>query len=155
MAAKRVGQYEHTGATRPNNPPVGLVTPGTDPLPQERKTYAYDTHLDPQLGWAGKAERTSFEVPYLYRGAHRKCCPDFYIRFVSGKTIILEVKGQDDEEQQTKRRYLDEWVRAVNTHGGFGVWGWAVLLDPTNLQPILEEAAQEEAPSSTGSAVLT
>jgi adenine-specific DNA-methyltransferase len=47
--ARPVEQYEHTGATRPNNPPVGLVTPGTDPLPHERKTYAYDPHLDPQL----------------------------------------------------------------------------------------------------------
>jgi hypothetical protein len=42
----------------------------------------------------------------------------------------------------------------VNAHGGFGAWGWAVLLDQNDLLPILEKAAQEEAPSSTGSAVL-
>lgn len=28
---KSVEQYEHTGAKRVNNPPVGLVTPQTDP----------------------------------------------------------------------------------------------------------------------------
>jgi hypothetical protein len=44
-----------------NNPPVGLVTPDTDPDAGARKTY--DPHLDPQLQWAGKAELASFEVP--------------------------------------------------------------------------------------------
>jgi adenine-specific DNA-methyltransferase len=50
------------GKQRANNPPVGLVTPHTD-KESGKKTYAYDPHLDPQLVWAGKAERTSFEVP--------------------------------------------------------------------------------------------
>ena len=46
---------------RINNPPVGLVTPDTDPdAGQQKKTYAYDPHLDPQLVWAGKAEHASF-----------------------------------------------------------------------------------------------
>ena len=94
-------------------------------------------------------------MPSLYWGARRKYRPDCFVHFVSGKTVILEVKGQDDEEQQSTRRYLDEWVRAVNAHGGFGVWGSAVLLDPNTLLPILEEPAQEEAPSSTALAVLT
>ena len=88
------------------------------------------------VAWA-KNDHLGFEIPYLYKGARRKYRPDFFIRLASGKTIILEVKGQDDEEQQTKRRYLDEWVRAVNAHGGFGVWGWDVLLDPDDFLPIL------------------
>jgi serine kinase of HPr protein (carbohydrate metabolism regulator) len=28
--------------------------------------------------------------------------------------LVLEVKGQDNQEQQTKREFLSEWVRAVN-----------------------------------------
>lgn len=61
-----------------SNPPVGLVTPETDPVAPTHKTYDYltpvpsvkphqkldyDQHLDPQLVWAGKKEHTSFEVP--------------------------------------------------------------------------------------------
>ena len=57
--------YEHHGKQRANNPPVGLVTPDTDPDAGAKKTYAYDPHLDPQLQWAGKAEHTSFEIPIL------------------------------------------------------------------------------------------
>lgn len=54
-----IAAYEHNTQDRLNNPPVGLVTPETDPE-GGRKTYAYDLHLDPQLVWAGKAEHTSF-----------------------------------------------------------------------------------------------
>ena len=36
--------------------------------------------------------------------------------------LVLEVKGQDDQEQQTKREFLVEWVRAINGHGGLGTW---------------------------------
>src|SRR5438309_2172245 len=50
-------------------PPVGLVTSETDQDKPARK-YAYDPHLDPQLIWAGKPERTSFEVPAVSLHVH-------------------------------------------------------------------------------------
>ncbi len=81
-AAKRpIEQFEHT-ATRANNPPVGLVTPETDP-DAGRKKYAYDPHLDPQLVWAGKAEHNSFEVPTVSLHVHERIDP---------KTIIQAVR---------------------------------------------------------------
>jgi len=70
---KPIESYDHQDKKRANNPPVGLVTPETDPDAGRRKTYQYDPHLDSQLVWAGKAEHTSFEVPTvspLHRG-HR------------------------------------------------------------------------------------
>ena len=68
---KPIEQYGHKGKQRANNPPVGLVTPQTD---QEsgKRTYAYDPHLDPHLVWAGKTERTSFEVPTVSLYVHER-----------------------------------------------------------------------------------
>ena len=41
-AKKRaIDRYEHTGKKRINNPPVGLVTPETDPLLPTHKIYDY------------------------------------------------------------------------------------------------------------------
>ena len=57
---KPIEQYEHKDKKRAPIPSVGLVTPETDPPTTARKQYQYDPHLDPQLVWAGKAERTSF-----------------------------------------------------------------------------------------------
>ncbi|MFO0944420.1 MAG: hypothetical protein U1D30_00510 [Planctomycetota bacterium] len=60
---RTIEQYSHGDKSRVNNPPVGLVTPSSDPLETVKKTYAYDPNLEPQLVWTCKAERTSFEVP--------------------------------------------------------------------------------------------
>jgi hypothetical protein len=75
---KRKIERTSTPTKRINNPPVGFVTPETDPpLPTHQiydyiepvpsvkpgKDLHYDPHLDPQLVWAGKKEHASFEVP--------------------------------------------------------------------------------------------
>ncbi len=36
--------------------------------------------------------------------------------------LVVEVKGRDSQEDQTKREFLHEWVDAVNQHKGFGKW---------------------------------
>lgn len=247
---RSIDHYEHPDKTRLNNPPVGLVSARSDAA-ESRKTYTYDPHLDPQLVWAGKAERTSFEVPtvslhvheridpltitdairrrsdepqfvqaslfespteYLpirdaldfYRHPHgwsnrmiagdsllvmssllekeglagqvqliyldppfgrslrrtsydlnpatglfeseyanvfdgvvHKYRPDFLIRLTTGAMLVLEVKGQESPESATKHAFLDEWVRAINGHGRFGAWTWAVSRAPGDVSEIL------------------
>lgn len=85
---KGITQYEHPDKKRVNIPPVGLVTPETDPIAppsQPRKTYQYDPHLDPQLVWAGKAERTSFEIPTVSLHVHERIDPKTIIEAVRTK----------------------------------------------------------------------
>lgn len=85
---KPIEQYEHKGKKRVNNPPVGLVTPDTDPdvkSGQPKKTYQYDPHLDPQLVWAGKAEHTSFEIPTVSLHVHERIDPRTIIEAVRKK----------------------------------------------------------------------
>jgi adenine-specific DNA-methyltransferase len=81
---KRIEQYEHKGKTRINNPEVGLVDAALDP-PEKKKTYSYDPHLDPQLQWAGKAERTSFEIPSVSLHVHERIDPRTIIEAVRRK----------------------------------------------------------------------
>ena len=54
---KPIEQYEHRDKERLNNPPVGLVSSSSDKY-DDKHTFSYDPHLDPQLIWAGKAECT-------------------------------------------------------------------------------------------------
>ncbi len=74
-AKKLIKSYDHTDKKRANNPPVGLVTPDTDPDKGKKQTYEYDPHLDPQLVWAGKAEHTSFSVPTVSLHVHERIDP--------------------------------------------------------------------------------
>jgi adenine-specific DNA-methyltransferase len=71
---QEIDQYVHHDKKRVNNPPVGLVTPETDKDAPKRK-YQYDPHLDPQLVWAGKAERSSFEVDTVSLHVHERIDP--------------------------------------------------------------------------------
>ena len=81
---REIRNYTHKGKQRLNNPPVGLVTPETD-QDKEKKTYAYDPHLDPQLVWAGKAEHASFEVPTVSLHVHERIDPRSIIEAVKRK----------------------------------------------------------------------
>ncbi len=82
-----IEQYEHKDKDRANIPPVGLVTPASDPDTGDKKSYAYDPHLDPQLQWTGKAEHTSFEVPTVSLHVHER---------IDTKTII-ETARKDEK----------------------------------------------------------
>jgi type III restriction enzyme len=90
--------------------------------------------------WA-KNDHLGFEILYIYRGVVRKYRPDFLIRLTNGRMLVLETKGQDTEQDQVKRRYLDEWIKAVNTHGGFGQWSSAVARQPGEIQDVLMRCA--------------
>ena len=81
---------------------------------------------------------------YVYRGVVRKYRPDFLIRLKSGDVLVLETKGIDDDQNRTKRRFLDEWTKAVNLHGGFGRWTAAVSRDPGDIKDILEMASAKD-----------
>jgi len=56
-----------------------------------------------------------------HRGAVRKYYPDFIIKLQNNEFFILESKGQDSDLARTKRSNLQEWVKAANNHGGFGL----------------------------------
>lgn len=84
-----------------------------------------------------KNDHIGFAILYNYQGVIRRYFPDFIIKLKNGDHLILETKGQDSEQNKTKRAFLDEWCKAVTRHGGFGKWRWAVSFDPNDLHNIL------------------
>jgi type III restriction enzyme len=88
-----------------------------------------------------KNDHLGFDIHYVFEGVVRKYRPDFIIRLKNGSHLILETKGQDTQQDRTKREFLDEWVRAVDTHCGFGRWQWAVSRNPADLPDILKKAS--------------
>ncbi|NJN28553.1 MAG: site-specific DNA-methyltransferase [Cyclobacteriaceae bacterium] len=125
QTTKQIEQYEHTDKERANNPHVGLVTPATDPDRGEKKTYAYDPHLDPQLKWAGKAEHnrrtgldsqghstTGRSEPYNWNGRVFNCASSRQWS-VSKKAMerMAQIGRSDAAEGQASlmwRKYEDE-----------------------------------------------
>lgn len=59
----------------------------------------------------------------------------------TGRTLVLEIKGEDSEQNRAKRAALAAWVDAVNAKGGFGIWCWDVAFQPAQMQDILSRHA--------------
>ena len=58
------------------------------PPPKKTREYAYDPHLDPQLVWSGKAERTSFEVDTVSLHIHERVSTQAILRAVQRLSLI-------------------------------------------------------------------
>jgi len=92
-----INQYTHDDSKRTNNPPVGLVTPGTDP-DQPSKKYSYDPRMGPQLQWSGKQENSEFEIDTVSLHIHERIDP---------LTILEKAMKQKQSQQQTMFHYFD------------------------------------------------
>jgi type III restriction enzyme len=84
-----------------------------------------------------KNDHLNFQVYYSWNGSKRKFVPDFLVRFKNGKMLVLEVKGQDSEQNRAKRAAMNSWCKAVSQKGGFGVWVQDVLLEPSRINDLL------------------
>ena len=95
-----------------------------------------------------KNDHLGMQIYYLWRGSKRKYIPDYLIRLVNGKQLILEIKGEDSEQNKAKRIALDLWVKAVNDRGGFGTWSWDVVLgEPAKVDDIISHHASTGLPT--------
>jgi len=84
-----------------------------------------------------KNDHLNFQIQYLWLGSRRRYIPDFIVRLANGKTLVLEIKGEDSPQNRAKREALDEWVRAINSSGGFGQWVWSVAFAPEQVHDII------------------
>jgi 3-deoxy-D-manno-octulosonic-acid transferase len=83
---REVDDYRHDEAQRLNNPEAGLARYETEKPPT--KQYEYDPRMDPQLVWAGKAERTSFEVDAVSVHVHER---------LSAEAIISTLRKEEPQ----------------------------------------------------------
>jgi type III restriction enzyme len=93
--------------------------------------------MDSRVVAYAKNDHLGCAISYLWNGVRRRYLPDFLIQLVNGKTLVLEIKGEDSEQNRAKRAALDDWVQAVNAKGGFGLWCWDVAFAPAKMQDIL------------------
>lgn len=94
----------------------------------------------PRVTAYAKNDHRGFQIYYLWNGARRPYMPDFLVRLATGKTLVLEIKGEDSDQDRAKRSALDAWLQGVNAKGGFGTWAHAVAFEPSHVNDLLERA---------------
>lgn len=100
-------------------------------------TESFELDRNPNVEAWVKNEHLGFEIIYIFKGVVKKYRPDFIVKLKNAEHLILETKGQPSEKDKAKRGFLDEWVRAVNQHGGFGKWRAERSEHPDDLVGIL------------------
>lgn len=88
------------------------------------------------VSWV-KNDHLGFVIPYIFNGTIKNYYPDFLIKLDNGSMLVLEVKGIDSQQNKTKRKYLDEWIRAINADARFGQWAWDVSFRTSDVKDII------------------
>jgi len=109
LSSKPIEIYKHKTEKRKNNPQVGAVTSKTDSPKVKTKEYKYDPHIDPELNWAGKAERLSFEVPTVPLHIHEKIDPRSIIETVRSRNSV-DYEQMSLFQDPTEKRALEKEI---------------------------------------------
>ena len=78
-------------------------------------------------------DHLGLNIPYEYEGVGHYYEPDFLVRLTNGVTLILEIKGYQDDQDAAKHDAARRWVSAVNNWGQLGNWEFHVCRDPQTL----------------------
>jgi type III restriction enzyme len=89
-------------------------------IEQAKLIYARNDHME-------------FVIPYEYLGVSHGYIPDFLVRLRDGFTLILEIKGYEDDQDLAKHQAAQRWIKAVNNWGQLGQWDFHVCKDPQML----------------------
>lgn len=104
---------------------------------EQQAAYVLDTH-DAVVRWA-KNERLDFKIPYRKGGTAAYYFPDFIVVLNSGQQLIVEIKGQHNDDAKLKSAAAERWVAAVNQLGTWGDWAYAICTQPGDLKTLLSK----------------
>lgn len=84
-------------------------------------------------------EGLGFTIPFEFHDVGRAYIPDFLVKLNDGPTLILEIKGFEDNEDRAKHDAARQWVRAVNNWGRLGRWDFEICRNPQTLGSLLRK----------------
>lgn len=86
------------------------------------------------VSFYARTDGMEFAIPYDYRGVLHHYQPDFLVKLINDVTLVLEIKGQEDEQDRAKHEAAHRWVKAVNHWGQLGQWQFRVCKNPQMLE---------------------
>jgi len=108
--------------------------------PKWEHSVAYQLERIPEVIAYARNDHLDFTIPYEWQGVRHEYRPDYLVRWRCDDgqelKILLEVKGFETEQDRQKKAAALRWVRAVNHHGEFGRWAFALCKDPGRLRTL-------------------
>lgn len=140
-------QYEFTSSTKYVSFDTSKPVYKTDPQKCHISHVVGDTNtweqkmaqsledMDEVRCYVKNTRSLNFLIPYNMGGKDRNYEPDFIVRIDDGNAdllnLIIEVSGQKKRDKEVKvMTARNQWIPAVNNHGGFGRWAFLEIKDP-------------------------
>ncbi|HEX5436984.1 MAG TPA: hypothetical protein VFW98_07490, partial [Gemmatimonadaceae bacterium] len=105
------------------------------------------------VAFYARNDHLEFTIPYEFLGNSHWYVPDFLVRLVNGVTLVLEIKGQEDEQDRAKHQAAQRWVSAVNNWGREGRWAFHVCRNPQRLGEEVRNIKERSDPQARAIAV--
>jgi type III restriction enzyme len=84
-------------------------------------------------------------IPYEFMNIEHVYYPDFLVRLPDESTLLLEIKGYEDEQMRAKHAAARRWIEAVSNWGQMGKWRFHVYRNPQLLQQELQKLTSNRA----------
>ena len=82
------------------------------------------------VAFYARNDHMGLTLPYEYMGIDHSYEPDFLVRLQNGPTVVLEIKGFEDDQTKAKHTAAKRWVEAVNNWKELGKWAFHVCRNP-------------------------
>jgi type III restriction enzyme len=85
------------------------------------------------VAFYSRNDHLGLAIPYEYMGIDHTYEPDFLVKLVNGVTVLVEIKGFEDDVTKAKHSAAKRWVNASNNWGRLGHWAFHVCNNPQAL----------------------
>ncbi len=102
---------------------------------------AFHLEISPLVAAYARTDHRGFAIPYTFAGAGHNFFPDFLVRLADGATLVLEVKGYEDEQNRAKYAAAARWCEAVSNWGQMGRWVFDHCAGPGSVKTVLAHYA--------------
>jgi type III restriction enzyme len=146
-----LNRYKQTGSTAEVNfktprPCVGTAKSHINQVVADTQSWeqaaVFRLEQSKQVAFYARNDHLEFSIPYEYFGVSHAYTPDFLVRLANGVTLVLEIKGHEDDQDRAKHQAAKRWIAAVNHWGQLGRWTFHVCKDPQMLGRELDAICQ-------------
>jgi type III restriction enzyme len=102
------------------------------------QSAAFRLEQSRQVAFYTRNDHLEFVIAYDYLGVSHAYTPDFLVRLINGATVVLEIKGYENDQDRAKHQAAQRWISAVNNWSKLGQWAFHVCKDPQMLGQELE-----------------
>lgn len=96
-----------------------------------------DNEVDDVVAWV-KNDHLAFTIPYIHKGLMRSYFPDFIIKYKGNKYLLLEIKGKEREQDQTKWESAKLWCEALNVDkASWGEWQFRTVKNKPTVKDLI------------------